>query len=283
MDLKRITGEQIIYAVRDLFIEAVKILPEDISSALEEALKKEESPLGKYVLSQLLKNAEIAREEGLPLCQDTGYAVVFIEWGGRVVFDGGDLFKAVNEGVRMAYEEGHLRRSIVNDPLFERKNTGDNTPCVLHLEMVEGENVRIVVCPKGGGGENMSAIKMLKPAEGLTGIKKFIIETVERAGGNPCPPIIVGVGIGGTIEKAAYLSKKALLRNIGEHNRDHRYASIEADLLKEINNLGIGPMGFGGRITALSVHIEYYPCHIASLPVAVNIQCHSARHREKIL
>lgn len=283
MNLKKITSEQITYAVRDLFTEAVRILPEDVSSALEEALRKEESPLGKFVLSQLLENAKIAEEKGLPLCQDTGYAVVFIEWGSGVVFDGEDLFKTVNEGVRMAYEEGYLRKSLLNDPLFDRKNTGDNTPCVLHLEMVESENVRIVVCPKGAGGENMSAIKMLRPADGLEGVKRFIIETVEKAGSNPCPPIILGVGIGGTMEKAAYLSKKALLRKIGEHNREPRYASLERELLEEINNLGIGPMGFGGRITALAVHIEYYPCHIATLPVAVNIQCHSARHREKVL
>lgn len=281
--MKKIKEEQIIETVKNLFLDAVKLLPEDVYCAFEEGLKIEESPLGKAVLEQLIENKKIAEKENMALCQDTGFAVVFIEWGTKAIFEGEDLFKAVNEGVRRAYSEGYYRKSIVNDPLFDRKNTGDNTPCLLHIELVPGENVRIIAAPKGGGSENMSAIKMLRPADGIEGVKKFVLETVEKAGGNPCPPIIVGVGIGGTFEKAAYLSKKALLREIGEHNKDERYARLEKDLLTEINKLGIGPMGFGGRVTALAVNIEYYPCHIASLPVAVNIQCHSARHKEVIL
>jgi len=281
--MKKITEEKIIGAVKELFLDAGKILPEDVYCAFENSLKIEESELGKAVLEQLIENKKIAENEGMALCQDTGFAVVFIEWGIKVIFEGDDLFEAVNEGVRRAYNEGYYRKSIVNDPLFDRKNTGDNTPCLLHVEFVPGENVRIIAAPKGGGSENMSAIKMLRPADGVEGVKKFVIETVEKAGGNPCPPVIVGVGIGGTFEKAAYLSKKALLREIGKHNSDERYAKLEKELFIEINKLGIGPMGFGGRVTALAVNIEYYPCHIASLPVAVNIQCHSARHKEVIL
>jgi len=281
--MKTVTREQIVSTVRALFLEAAKILPEDVCRAIEEALGKEESAFGKSVLRQILENKEIALKEGLALCQDTGSAVVFIEWGEKVAFEGEDLFDAVNEGVRKAYAEGFYRKSIVNDPLFDRKNTGDNTPCVLHLELVRGALVKIMAAPKGGGSENMSGIRMFKPAEGIAGLKQFIIETVEKAGGNPCPPIIVGVGVGGTMEKAALLSKKALLRRVGAPNKDARYAALERELLNEINNLGIGPMGFGGRVTALAVHIEQYPCHIASMPVAVNIQCNSARHKEAIL
>jgi fumarate hydratase subunit alpha len=281
--MKRVTTEQITETVRNLFLDAVKLLPEDVFCAFQKSLNIEESPLGKAVLEQLIENKKIAEKEDMALCQDTGFAVVFIEWGEKVVFDGENLFEAVNEGVRRAYNEGYYRKSIVNDPLFDRKNTGDNTPCLLHFEFVPGDKVKIIAAPKGGGSENMSAIKMLRPADGIEGAKKFILETVEKAGGNPCPPIIVGVGIGGTFEKAALLSKKALLREIGVHNKDERYAKLEKELLKEINKLGIGPMGFGGRVTALAVNIEYYPCHIASLPIAVNIQCHSARHKEAVL
>jgi fumarate hydratase subunit alpha len=281
--MKTITAEHITDTVKRLFIDAGRYLPEDVCRAFEEGLKKEESPLGKAVLSQLIENKNIAENEGVALCQDTGFAVVFIEWGEKAVFDGESLSAAVNEGVRRAYAGGYYRKSIVNDPVFDRKNTGDNTPCVLHLEMVPGDNVRIIAAPKGGGSENMSAIKMLKPADGVEGVKKFVIETVEKAGGNPCPPVIVGVGIGGTYEKAALLSKKALLREIGRKNSDASYAGLESELLTSVNKLGIGPMGFGGRITALSVNVEFHPCHIASLPVAVNIQCHSARHKEAIL
>jgi fumarate hydratase subunit alpha len=281
--MKTVSSQLITETVRSLFLDAVMVLPRDVCDAFESALKQEESALGKAVLGKLIENKEVAQEEGLALCQDTGSAVVFIEWGCQVLLDGGDLFRAVNEGVRQAYRDGYYRKSIVNDPLFDRKNTGDNTPCILHVEMAEGDKVRITVAPKGGGSENMSALRMLKPAEGLEGAKKFVLDTVESAGGNPCPPVIVGVGIGGTMEKAALLSKKALLREVHEKNGDSRYAALEEDLLKEINDLGIGPMGFGGRVTALAVHVEFFPCHIASLPVAVNIQCHSARHKEAVL
>lgn len=281
--MKKISSKEIIEAVKKLFIDAGRFLPEDVVHTFISGKEKEISPLGKEIFDQLLKNTEIAKNEGLALCQDTGFAVVFIEWGEKVIFDGENLFEAVNEGVRQAYNEGYYRKSIVSDPLFDRKNTGDNTPCLLHFEMVPGDKVKIITAPKGGGSENMSAIRMLKPADGVEGVKKFVIETVEKAGGNPCPPIIVGVGIGGTFEKSALLAKKALLRELGTKNKDERYAKLEEELLDEINKLGIGPMGFGGRVTALGVNIEFYPCHIASLPVAVNIQCHSARHKEIIL
>lgn len=281
--MRKISRDEIIEAVKGLFIEAGRVLPEDVYCAFLEAKKKEISPLGQSVLDQLIENKRMAEEEGLALCQDTGFAVVFVEWGEKVLFDGDNLFETINEGVRRAYQEGYYRKSIVSDPLFDRKNTGDNTPCLLHLELVPGDKVKIIAAPKGGGSENMSAIKMLRPADGVDGVKKFVIETVEKAGGNPCPPIIVGIGIGGTYEKAALLSKKALLREIGSKNKDERYKRLEEELLEEINRLGIGPMGFGGRVTALAVNIEYFPCHIASLPVAINIQCHSARHKEIVL
>ncbi len=281
--MRKIGKDQIIEAVKNLFLLAGRVLPEDVFCALKSAKDKEISPLGISVLDDIIANKEIAEKEGLALCQDTGYAVLFIEWGVEVLFDGDNLNDAINEGVRRAYQEGYYRKSIVSDPLFDRKNTGDNTPCVAHIELVPGDKVKIIAAPKGGGSENMSAIKMLKPAEGITGLKNFVLETVEKAGGNPCPPIIVGIGVGGTFEKCAYLAKKALLRELGSKNSDVRYARLEEELLTEINNLGIGPMGFGGRVTALAVHIEYYPCHIASLPVSVNIQCHSARHKEIIL
>lgn len=281
--MRIIKSKEIIEAIKSLFIEAERILPEDVAVALERCREEEISPLGKEILNQIIENKNIAKNEGLALCQDTGFAVVFVEWGEKVLFDGENLFETINEGVRQAYKEGYFRKSIVSDPLFDRKNTGDNTPCVLHLEMIPGDRVRIIAAPKGGGSENMSAIKMLRPADGVEGVKKFVVETVEKAGGNPCPPIIVGVGIGGTFEKSAILAKKALLRELGTKNKDGRYAKLEEELLQEINKLGIGPMGFGGKLTALGVHIEFYPCHIASLPVAVNIQCHSARHKEIIL
>lgn len=281
--MRKICKDEIINAVKEIFLEAGKCLPNDVTEAFVLAREQEISPLGKAILDQLIENKEIAETEGLALCQDTGFAVVFVEWGEKVLFDGENLYEAINEGVRLAYQEGFYRKSIVSDPLFDRKNTGDNTPCLLHIDIVPGDKVKIIAAPKGGGSENMSAIKMLRPADGVEGVKKFVIETVEKAGGNPCPPIIVGIGIGGTFEKSAFLAKKALLREIGSKNIDNRYAKLEEDLLEAINKLGIGPMGFGGRITALAVHIEFYPCHIASLPVAVNIQCHSARHKEIIL
>jgi fumarate hydratase subunit alpha len=230
----------------------------------------------------LLKNADIARSEDVPMCQDTGFAVVFVELGQDVHIEGGALEDAINEGVRRGYTEGYLRKSIVGHPL-ERVNTGDNTPAVIHLKLVPGNKMKITVAPKGGGSENMSGIKMLKPAEGVEGVKKFVLDTVKAAGPNPCPPIIVGVGIGGTFEKCALLAKEALLRPVGTPSHRPEIARLERELLDEINSTGIGPQGLGGRFTALAVHIEIYPVHIASLPVAVNINCHASRHKEIVL
>lgn len=283
MDMKKITEEQITEAVKRLFVDAVKDLPSDVCEALDKAKGEEVSPLGRMVIDRLIENKNIAKEEDLALCQDTGFAVIFVEWGEKAIFDGENLYEAINEGVRQAYKEGYYRKSIVSDPIFERKNTGDNTPAVINFEFVLGEQVKLIAAPKGGGSENMSVLKMLKPADGLEGVKKAIIEAVDNAGGNPCPPVIVGVGVGGTADKATLLAKKALLRKVGEHNKDKRYAELEQELLLEINKLGIGPMGFGGKVTALAVNIEFFPCHIASLPVSINIQCNSARHKEVIL
>ncbi len=281
--MKKISGNEITEAVKKLFLDAVRLLPQDVCDAFDAALKNEEAPLGRMVLEKLIENKEVAKAEELALCQDTGFSVIFVEWGEKVVFEGENLAEAINEGVRQAYSEGYFRKSIVNDPIFDRKNTGDNTPAVINFEIVPGENVRIIAAPKGGGSENMSVLKMLKPSDGLEGVKQTVIEAVDKAGGNPCPPVIVGVGVGGTAEKATLLAKKAVLREIGKHNGDGRYAKLEQELLTEINKLGIGPMGFGGTVTAIAVNIEYFPCHIASLPVAVNIQCNSARHKEIIL
>ncbi|MDW7998438.1 MAG: fumarate hydratase, partial [Thermodesulfovibrio sp.] len=228
---------------------------------------------------QIIENQKIAQEDKIPLCQDTGLAVIFVEWGTEVVYEEGDPIEAFNEGVRLAVKEGYLRASVVDNPIFERKPR-DNTPCIVHFELVKGDKVKIILAPKGAGSENMSALKMLKPAQGLKGVKDFVVETAKNAGGNPCPPIIVGVGVGGNFEKSAILAKKAVLRKIGDTNKNPAYAKLERELLEEINKLNIGPMGVGGKTTALAVHIEYAPCHIASLPVAVNIQCHSARHKE---
>ena len=252
-------------------------LPQDVCRSFESAAAGESSPAGRDVLAQLRENARIAAAEEVPLCQDTGFAVVFLELGQDAHVTGGDLYGAVDEGVRQGYREGYLRKSIVGHPL-ERVNTGDNTPAVIHTTVVPGDGLKITVAPKGGGSENMSAIRMLKPAEGVAGVRKFVVETVASAGPNPCPPIVVGVGIGGTFEKAAWLAKKALLRDLGEASGDAAAAALEKELLQEINCLGIGPAGLGGRTTALAVHVELYAAHIASLPVAVNINCHAARH-----
>jgi fumarate hydratase subunit alpha len=280
--MKEIKVEDVIKSVKTLCMDANYNLGEDILNALNEAEKKEESPLGKEIIKELKENAKIAREEKLPICQDTGFAVFFIDIGDEVIIKGGNIVEAINEGVRQGYREGYLRKSILSDPL-KRINTNDNTPAVIHFNVVPGDKLKIIIAPKGGGSENMSGIKMLAPSEGVEGIKKFVIDRVREAGSNPCPPIIVGIGIGGTFEKAAIISKKALLRPLGSSNPDPFYADLEKELLGKINNLGIGPQGLGGRITALGVHIETYPCHIASLPVAINIQCHASRHKEIIL
>ncbi|AEG14941.1 fumarate hydratase [Desulfofundulus sp. TPOSR] len=280
--MRLVDAATITATVAELCQKANYELGEDVLEAFKEALDQEISLTGRDVLQQLLENARIAREEQVPMCQDTGFAVVFLEVGQEVVITGGDLYEAVNEGVRRGYQEGYLRKSIVDHPL-RRKNTGDNTPAVIHTRIVPGDKLKIIVAPKGGGSENMSGLRMLKPAEGVEGVKKFVIEQVRAAGPNPCPPVVVGVGIGGTFEKAALLAKEALLRPLGQPHPDTEIACLERELLEAINNLGIGPQGLGGRTTALAVHVEVFPCHIASLPVAVNINCHASRHKEAIL
>jgi len=280
--MRRIKTDEIVSAVRELCMKANYDLVDDVMGALEKRRGSEESPLAKEILDQIIENAKIAKDEQVPICQDTGFAVVYVELGQEVLIEGGDFQEAIQEGVRRGYTDGYLRKSIVSDPL-ERKNTGDNTPAVIHIDVVPGDKLKITLAPKGGGSENMSGVAMLKPADGVEGVKNFVIDRVSTAGGNPCPPIIVGVGIGGTFEKCAMLAKRALLRTLGSRNPDPKYAALEEELLERINKLGIGPQGLGGRTTALAVHIEVHPCHIASLPVAVNINCHAARHTEVTL
>jgi fumarate hydratase subunit alpha len=277
--MRKISRDTIVNTVKELYKNATIFLPDDVSEALLKAQKAEKG-ISKEIIRHIIENQKIAREDLIPLCQDTGIAVIFVEWGVEAIYVEGDIMDAFNEGVRLAVKEAYLRASIVDDPIFERKNTKDNTPCIVHFRPVKGDRVKIIIAPKGAGSENMSALRMLKPAQGLQGVKEFVIETVKNAGGNPCPPIIVGVGVGGNFEISAFLSKKALLRKVGKQNKNPLYAQLEKELLAEINSLKIGPMGIGGKTTALAVHIEYAPCHIASLPVAVNIQCHSARHME---
>jgi fumarate hydratase subunit alpha len=279
MNIRELSVQTISETVSRLCMEANFFLGEDVLGKLRECLEREESPLGKTVLEQLLRNAAVACEDRVAMCQDTGTAVVFLEIGQDVHFTGGSVMDAVQEGVRTGTRQGPLRKSVVRDPL-RRVNTGDNTPAVVHSEVVPGDRVRITVAPKGGGSENMSAVKMLPPSAGADGVMEFVVDRVRRSGANPCPPVIVGVGIGGNFEKCAMLAKKSLLRPLGRPNADPFYAEMESALLDRINGLGIGPMGYGGRCTALAVHIEAHPCHIASLPVAVNIQCHAARHKE---
>lgn len=273
------TGE-IARAVKKLCMDANYCLPSDVIDALKEGYRKEESPVGKDVLLQILKNVEIAAQQKIPLCQDSGVAVFFIDLGQEVRITGGNLEDAIDKGVKEGYAQGYLRKSMVSDPLFQRTNSKDNTPSVIHIRIVPGDKIKITFAPKGAGAENMSRAAMLNSADGVEGVRDFVLETVKKAGANPCPPLIVGVGIGGNFEKAPSLAKRALLREIGEHNSDAEYAKLENELLSRINDLGIGPQGLGGRITALAVNIEWFPCHIASLPIAVNIQCHSARHQE---
>lgn len=281
--MREIQTQQITDTVARLCQEANLYLPGDVIEAVKAAVANEPSPVGRDVLQQILKNAEVAAAEKIPLCQDCGLAVVFVELGQDVHVTGGDLYAAINEGVRRGYQEGYLRKSVVYPPLWERPNTKDNTPAVIHTEVVPGDRMKITVATKGGGSENMSAVAMLKPAQGVEGVIDFVVRTVDQAGSNPCPPVIVGVGIGGTIERAAYLAKKALLRRVGEANGDPKVAELEKEVLRRVNGLGIGPAGFGGRTTALAVHIEMFGAHIASLPVVVNLQCHSARHKEAVL
>lgn len=277
--LKDIHVEEIISAVENLCIEANYNLGADIMTGFKQALQDEPSPLGREVLDRLIENAKIAQEERVPMCQDTGMAVLFVTIGQDLHVVGGSLTEAINEGVRRGYEKGFLRKSVVKDP-FERVNTGDNTPAVIHYDIVPGDELHLVAAPKGFGSENMGGLKMCKPSEGLEGAMQFVVDTVDQAGGNPCPPIIVGVGVGGTMEKATFLAKKGLLREVGKHNPEERLAKIEKELLDRINRLGIGPQGFGGVTTALAVNLEVYPTHIAGMPVAVNIGCHATRHKE---
>ncbi|MDW7672407.1 MAG: fumarate hydratase [Bacillota bacterium] len=281
--MREVHVDNIVDELEKLCIESNYFLPADVREALEKSVEREESPLGKEILQDILKNADIARDDHVPICQDTGLAVIFLEIGQEVHVVGGDLTEAINEGVRRGYREGYLRKSTVDDPFKVRKNVGDNTPAIIHTTIVPGDNVKMTIAPKGGGSENMSALRMLTPSDGVEGIKKFVLETVENAGSNPCPPIIVGVGIGGTIEKTTLIAKQALLRKIGEHHANPVVSEIEKELLEEINKLGIGPQGFGGKTTALAVNIETFPAHIASMPVAINIQCHAARHQDVVI
>jgi fumarate hydratase subunit alpha len=280
--MREIAPQDIIKTVKDLCIDTNYNLGEDVQKVLREGYEKEESPVSKATLKQIIDNFEIAKEGEFPICQDTGFSVFFVEMGDQVCIKDGNLFEAINEGVRQGYKDGYLRKSILADPI-ERKNTGDNTPAVIHMDIVKGDKLKIICAPKGGGSENMSEVKMMKPAEGVEGVKDFVIDKVKRSGSNPCPPIVVGVGIGGTFEKCAEMAKKSLLREIGSKHPNPFYADLEAELLEKVNKLGIGAQGFGGTFTALAVFIETYPCHIATFPAAVNINCHAARHKEAIL
>jgi len=278
IDVKEITS-----TVSHLFQEACYHLPEDVINALKRGQETEESPVGREMLGRMLENTDISAKGEIPLCQDTGAAVVFLELGQEIHITGGELYKAINEGVKQGYTEGYLRKSMVEQPYSARVNTKDNTPAIIYTDIVPGDKLKISVVPKGGGAENMARLAMLKPAQGRQGIIDFVVSAVDEAGSNPCPPVVVGVGIGGTVEKTFMLAKRSLTRKIGEPNPDAENAELEKELLRRINNLGIGPMGYGGRTTALAVHVEVSPCHIASMPVAVNLQCWCARHKEAII
>lgn len=278
--MREITFEQIVKAVKDMVIDAEYRLPEDFVQAVKISVEKEESPLGREILQEILKNAEVAEKEQVAYCQDTGYPVFFVEVGQDIRVVGGSLRDAINEGVRQATKEGYLRASLSYDPIFDRKNTGDNTPALIYFDIVPGDKIKIKFAAKGGGSENQSKQAMLKPADGLEGVKKFVLQSIANAGPNACPPFTVGVGIGGTFDYSAVLAKKALFRHIGERHQDPRIAKLEEELKELANQLGVGPLGFGGTTTVIDVMIEIAPCHIASLPVAVNIQCHAARHKE---
>jgi fumarate hydratase subunit alpha len=281
--VREIKAKEITGTVSRLFQEACHYLPQDVIDAIKRCREAEESPVGREVLGRIMENIEISAEGEVPLCQDTGSAIVFLELGQEVHITGGDLYSAINEGVRQGYAEGYLRKSMVAQPFSARANTKDNTPAIIYTDIVPGDKLRIIAKPKGGGAENMSRLAMLKPAQGRQGIIDFVVKTVDEAGSNPCPPVIVGVGIGGTVEKCVMLAKRALLREVGKPNPDGEFAELEREILRRVNNLGIGPMGYGGRTTALAVHVEVFPAHIASMPVAVNMQCWCARHKEATL
>lgn len=278
MNIRQIKAETVTQTVKQLFLDCNYFIGKDIMTALEKARENEKSKVGKSVLTQIIENDKLAAKEEVPLCQDTGMAILFVEYGDKVVIEDGSFEDAVNEGVRQAYKDGYLRKSVVNDPVFDRLNTKDNTPAIIHTRIVKGDKIKITAGGKGFGSENMSAIKMLTPSYGIDGVKKFILDTVRTAGPNPCPPIVVGVGIGGTFERCAQLAKKATFRAIDTHNADERYAKLEDELLESINKMGFGPAGLGGTTTAIGVNIETSPTHIAGMPVAVNICCHAARH-----
>ncbi len=275
--MREVKVKELSLKIEELLLDACTNIPNNILETLKQAINKEESPLGKEVINRIIKNDELAKEKNLPICQDTGVVVCFLEVGYDVHFDG-DVYEAINEGVSNAYTKGYLRKSVVKHPL-DRVNTKNNTPAITHIKLVPGDKVKIHVAPKGGGSENMSLVKMLIPADGVEGIKKLVLNTVFNGGGKPCPPIIVGLGIGGNLEKSALLAKEALMREVDDINPDPILYNLEKELLEEINKLGVGPMGFGGKVTCLAVKINAYPCHIASLPVAINIQCHASRHK----
>jgi len=281
--MRKIKANQIKDKVKELFLKANYHLDQDLMHRLEDALEEETSPIGKSVLQMIIKNNQIASSEEIAICQDTGLAVLFIELGQEVQIIDGDFTEAINQGVKEAYQEGYLRKSVVDDPVFERKNTKTNTPAIIYIDIVPGDKIKLLVMPKGFGSENMSALGMLKPADGPEGIVNFIVETVRKAGPNPCPPTIIGVGIGGTADKAMVIAKKAITRKIGKHNQNEKYAAIEKEALEKINNSGIGPAGLGGNTTSLAINIDYLPTHIAGMPVAINVCCHAARHAEGIL
>jgi len=278
--MREIKTDRIIDTVEKLCIDANYNLGEDVEKLIREGMATEESVFGKYIFEQILDNVKLARNEKIAMCQDTGLAVVYIEVGQEVHITGGSLEEAINEGVRRGYKNGYLRKSAVDDPLFKRVNTTDNTPAIIYTDIVPGDKIKIMVVPKGGGAENMGGIKLLKPSDGVQGVIDFVVKTVTEAGGNPCPPVVVGVGIGGTMDKATVIAKKALARKAGQPNENPDYARLEKEILEKINKSGVGPQGLGGRVTALAVHIEYFPTHIATMPVAVNLNCHASRHAE---
>jgi fumarate hydratase subunit alpha len=281
--MRKITCQAITDKIATLFQDACIYLPEDVTDAIKRARRREKSPLGKYALQTMIDSIDIAALEHMPLCQDTGTSVVFLEIGQDVQITGGDIHEAVDEGVRKGYDTGYLRKSMVNHPFSARCNTNDNTPAVIHIDMVPGNKIKIITLPKGGGSENCSRLTVLPPSKGYTGIVESVIDVVDQCGGNACPPLVIGVGIGGTSEKTMLLAKKALLRKVGSHNPDREASRMEKDILAGVNALGIGPMGYGGIVTALAVHIEVFPSHIASLPVAVNLQCWCSRHKEAVI
>ena len=283
MDTRQIEASEITLAVKKMFMDCNYFIGDDILSAIKSSYEEESLPVAKDVLKQLIDNHEIASSEEIPICQDTGMAVLFVEYGDKVTVANGNFTDAVNEGVRRAYIDGYLRKSVVSDPVFDRINTKDNTPAVIHTQIVPGDKIKITAGGKGFGSENMSAVKMLTPSAGVEGVKKFILDTVAHAGPNPCPPMVIGVGIGGTFEKAAELAKRATMRRIDTSNPDKRYAELEKELLEEVNKMNIGPAGLGGKTTALGLNIETYPTHIAGMPVAVNICCHASRHKECVI